>query len=362
MKHDSHGVNLFEISKEYGFSMDEVVDFSSNINPFGMSELAKENIIKNIDKFSTYPDPEYRSLKEAISSYVGVGDENILIGSGTSEIISNYISYINPKRALLISPCYSEYENELKKLGSEIFYYNLKEEMDFKIDILEIVNIIEGNGIELFIFANPNNPTGTILTREEVEYILKNTGINIFVDETYVEFSDTDVYSSKDLVEKYEKILVARSSSKFFATPGIRLGYALSKDEKLKDYFFKKCLIWGVNIAAELCGLSMFKDSEYEKKVHAFIKRERGYALEFLKKLDGIKVFESKGNFILCKILDGRNASDLYRFLAKDKMIIRDCTSFKNLSEKFFRFCLLGEEDNRKLLLKIKEFLEMRTN
>ncbi len=160
MKHDSHGVNLFEISKKYGFKEEDIVDFSSNINPFGMPKSAKDEVIRRIDDLSTYPDPEYRSLKASIAKYTGASEEDILIGSGTSEIIANYIRYVNPKRAILLSPCYSEYENELRKIGSEIFYYDLEEENDFEIKIENLIEKINENDVELFISCKPKQSDG----------------------------------------------------------------------------------------------------------------------------------------------------------------------------------------------------------
>lgn len=358
MKHDSHGVNLFEISKKYGFKEEDIVDFSSNINPFGMPKSAKDEVIRRIDDLSTYPDPEYRSLKASIAKYTGACEEDILIGSGTSEIIANYIRYVNPKRAILLSPCYSEYENELRKIGSEIFYYDLEEENDFEIKIESLIDKINENGVELFIFANPNNPTGTILTVSEVEEILKQTKCKVFVDETYVEFADKKVYSQIELTKKYDKVIVARSTSKFFASPGIRLGYATTSDEKCKEYFFKDSLIWGVNIVATIAGEKMFSDNKYQDEVYKFVEEEREYALEFLNGLEGLKVYKSKGNFIMCKLLGSKTAAELYDYLIPQRQVVRNLASFKNLGEEYFRFCILGREDNRKLLLNIEKFLK----
>ena len=111
----NHGANLYDLSSKYGFSKDEFMDFSSNINPFGTSNKAKEYIINNINMVSMYPDPEYVNLKKSISTYCGCLSKNIVLGSGATELISSFIKTINPKKALLLSPAYSEYENELRE-------------------------------------------------------------------------------------------------------------------------------------------------------------------------------------------------------------------------------------------------------
>lgn len=358
IKKDSHGANLFELARKYKFDVKEIRDFSSNINPLGNSEKAINYLKENLNLFTTYPDPEYFDLKNSISTYTKIDEENIILGSGTTDLICNYIRLINPKKALLLSPCYSEYENELKKINAQIFYYNLKEERNFKADLKEIIKIIKDEKIELFAFANPNNPTGSIFTKEEIEDLLKNESCNFLIDETYVEFTDIKRYTSLELIKKYKNFLAVRSTSKFFASPGIRLGYGISGNEEVLESFSKKLILWGVNIAAEIMGKVMFLDRDYEERVYKHISKERKYMISHLKEIKDLKVYESQGNFILVKILNGKSAKDLREYLLKEKMVIRDCASFKNLDESFFRFCLLKTEDNRNLLRGIEEFFK----
>lgn len=356
IKKDKHGANLFELSKEYNFEIKDIRDFSSNINPLGPSELAINKLKDNLNLVTTYPDPEYIDLKTSISNYVKANIEDIFLGSGTTQLLREYIALINPKNSLLLSPCYSEYENELKKLKGQIHYYNLKDENNFKINVDEIIKYINKEKIELFVFANPNNPTGTILSKDEIEKILKNTNTKILVDETYVEFTNTLIYSSVPLTKKYKNLFVTRGVSKFFASPGIRLGYGITSDESTKYEFSKNSMLWNITILSDIMGQNMFSDLKYQNKVHNFIKEERKYMIDELSKIDNIQVFESEGNFILCKILINKTAKNLRDELLKHALVIRDCSSFLGLSEKYFRFCILDKEDNRKLIEQIKEF------
>ena len=208
----NHGANLYDLSSKYGFSKDEFMDFSSNINPFGTSNKAKEYIINNINMVSMYPDPEYVNLKKSISTYCGCLSKNIVLGSGATELISSFIKTINPKKALLLSPAYSEYENELNKINCEIVKYFSKEENNFIIDTKELVSAINSGNYGLSIICNPNNPTGFAFSRDEIEYILKNTNCYVMIDETYIEFTDTAMYSCTSLVDKYNKLFVIRGT------------------------------------------------------------------------------------------------------------------------------------------------------
>ncbi len=102
----------------------------------------------------------------------------------------------------------------------------------------------------------------------------------------------------------------------------------------------------------------MFSDNKYQEEVYKFVEEEREYALEFLKGLEGLKVYKSKGNFIMCKLLGDKTAAELYDYLIPNRQVVRNLASFKNLGEEYFRFCILAREDNRKLLLNIEKFLK----
>ena len=128
----NHGANLYGLSKKYGFSKDEFLDFSSNINPFGTSTLAKEYVINNINMVSVYPDPEYRELKKSISSYCKCREENIVLGSGATELISAFIGTIKPKKAYFFLLHILNMKKSLKKMTVKLLSIFLKNIMILK--------------------------------------------------------------------------------------------------------------------------------------------------------------------------------------------------------------------------------------
>ncbi len=352
----NHGANLYDLSNKYGFSKDEFLDFSSNINPFGTSTLAKEYIINNIDMVSVYPDVEYNALKKSISSYCKCDENNIVLGSGATELISSFIDTINPKKAVLLSPAYSEYERELKKNNCEIIKYFSRDYNDFKVDSVEFVDFINKHKPDLVIICNPNNPTGFTFSKFEIEVILNNTNAFVMVDETYVEFTNTNIYSSTLLVDKYNNLFVIRGTSKFFSTPGIRLGYGLISNDNIKNKINENLDLWNINIIASAMGEVMFTDKNYINYCVDVILKERDYLYNSLREFKNLKVYESKGNFILCKIKDKSiTAHELRENLIPKKIILRDCESFDGLDEYYFRVCILKPEDNRYLIQCLKE-------
>lgn len=351
----NHGANLYDLSSKFGFSKEDFMDFSSNINPFGTSKLAKEYIINNIDIVSMYPDPDYINLKKSISSYCKCFSDNILLGSGATELISAYICAINPSKALLISPAYSEYERELSKINCNITKYFSKYEDDFKISTDNLIKAINEDNYDLIIICNPNNPTGFTFSKNEIEEILKSTTSSIMVDETYIEFTDTNIYSSANLVDKYDNLFVIRGTSKFFSTPGIRLGYGLIGNENIKKSINSNLDLWNINIFASTMGEIMFGDTSFIENTVDIMLKEREILTKELSSINELKVYQSQGNFILCKIeskkLTGKNLREM---LMPHKIIIRDCSSFDGLDEYFFRVCILKPSENKILIDNLK--------
>ncbi len=351
-----HGANLFELASNYGFDIKEIMDFSSNINPFGASPRALNEISKNPNIVSIYPDPSYIELKNAISSYTRTSQNNILLGSGATGLISGFIKYVNPKNSMILSPAYSEYKRELNKLNSNIFEFFLTEDHEFKVDTQAIINFANSNKCELIVICNPNNPTGSILSSAEIKKILENTDAYILVDETYIEFTDQEFYSSGALVDDFSKIFVIRGTSKFFSTPGIRLGYALSSDLNIKTNLQNDMNLWSINIFADKMGQIMFLDKNYQANTFKLIEAERNFIFDELSKIKHLHVYPSKGNFILSKIKTPNiSAFDLYEALLPHKIIIRNCSNFPGLDSSYFRVCVLKAEENKLLIKNLNE-------
>lgn len=347
----NHGANLYDLSSQYGFSKEDIMDFSSNINPFGSSKLAKEYIVNNIDKVSVYPDPEYLELKTSISNYCNCSIDNILLGSGATELISSFIKTINPKKALILSPAYSEYEKELSKIKCNITKYFSKKEYNFTINIDNLIEIINKNNYELIIICNPNNPTGFTFSKNEIEKILNNTNSFVMVDETYIEFTNTSIYSSTSLVDKYDNLFVIRGTSKFFSTPGIRLGYGLISNYKVMYEMNSNLDLWNINIFASMMGEVMFNDNKFIENTYSLMIKEIDYLVNELSKFTDLKIYNSQGNFILCEIKSKSiTAKEVREKLIHKRIIIRDCVSFDGLDEYFFRVCILKPEENKLLI------------
>ncbi len=362
MKYNTiHGGDLDSIERELGIKRDEIIDFSGNINPYGVSALVKEQIIKNVDCVSTYPDVGYLKLRRAIGDYVGARPDNIIIGNGSTELIGLAIKAISPKKALIVAPCYSEYEREIKLCGGEVDYFVLKESEDFIPNIDRLKNSIIN--IDMLIICNPNNPTDSVFTASQLNDIAsycKEKGVYVMIDETYAEFSeDITKITAIPLTEKYDNLIVLRGTSKFFACPGLRLGYGVLSSEGLKDNIASIRDAWSVNSLTAKAGEVMFSDEEHITKTHDFVKKERIRLKSALSSFNELKTYKLNSNLVLCKILkEGLNSGDVFDSLVKYNIIIRSCDNIKFLGNDFFRFCILKPYQNDMLLSGLNKILK----
>lgn len=354
-----HGANIYQLSKTLGIEKDSIIDFSSNINPYGVSPKALDSLKNNLDKVSIYPDPSYTDLKKSISLYCHCKIDNIVLGSGATELISSAIKIINPKHTLLLAPFYSEYAKELNSINSKITKFYYEKENNFKFNLKKFINLIKEENFDMIIICNPNNPTGQLISIEEIKEIISNFKKPIMIDETYIEFTDFKDTSAISLIEE-GNLIVIRGTSKFFSTPGIRLGYSIISEGALLNSMKQTPNLWNINIFATIMGEAMFQDTDFLNMCYFNFKNNFKLLFNGLKMFSDFKVYDSKSNFILCEILNtSYTAEDLYNYLAKKNIIIRKAKDFDKLNNQFFRVCVLTEENIKTLLKEIDSFIKI---
>ena len=357
-----HGGDLDAIQRTYGIPREEIVDFSGNINPLGFPKNVADDLANHLDLISTYPDKHYNALKKAIGEYTGADPAHIVVGNGSTELISTFIQTVHAEHSIILGPAYSEYEREVSLSGGSFTYFPLKEEDGFRLDLDALLKALTPD-IGMFIACNPNNPTGTVIRTEEMRTILshcKKIGASVMVDETYIEFSDMlPEICSIPLAKEFDNIFIIRGTSKFFAAPGIRLGYGVSSNEAFRDRLMTNQDPWSVNSLAAFVGERMFSEKEFHETSRKLISEERKKAFAELSAWKNIKAYPSEANFILLKLLtDKTNSSELFDKLIRKKLLIRDASTFTFLDETFLRFCILSPEHNAALLKELKALVE----
>ncbi len=357
-----HGGDLDEIQRLYGIPREEIIDFSGNINPLGFPKTVENALAANLRIISTYPDKRYTALREAIGRYTGAAAEHIVVGNGSTELISTFIQTVHAAHAVILGPAYSEYEREVTLSGGSFTYFPLKEEDGFRLNLDALLHALTPE-IGIFIACNPNNPTGTAIRTGEMRQILahcKKIGASVMIDETYIEFSDIlPEICSVPLVEEFDNLFVVRGTSKFFAAPGLRLGYGVSSNHAFLERLKTNQDPWSVNSLAAFAGERMFSDTAFHLETIALISGERKRAFQELSGWKNIKAYPSEANFILLRLLtETVSAAELFEKLIRKKMLIRDAASFTFLDESYLRFCILSPEQNAALLRELKALVE----
>lgn len=386
---DFHGGNIYKIFREKNIK--EILDYSSNINPYGIPESLKKRITENLEILERYPDPDYIELRQKLAHLNKVDMSNIILGNGATEIIFLFMKVINPKKILIAAPTFGEYEravkaiermedssilgdsNKKKDVGNscgkqkiEIEYFELKESDDFKLNIHNLKNELEKK-YDLLIICNPNNPTGKFLKLSETEEILKECNkynTKLFIDEAFIDFLKDGIKESIiNTKENKQNLFVTRAFTKFFAIPGLRLGYGVYFDKNLEKGISEKKEPWSVNNIAEMAGLTVLDDTEYIEKTLKWITEEKTYVYEKLNEISGIKVYETEVNFIAGKIdeklfSEGLNVKILREKMLEQGILIRDASNFKFLDERFFRLAIKNRKNNDRVIKTLKKIFD----
>ena len=372
-----HGGNIYKVFREK--NLKEIMDYSSNINPYGIPESLKKRITENLEVLERYPDPDYVELREKLAHLNRVDMSDIVLGNGATEIIFLFMKVINPKKILIVSPTFGEYERAVKATEIpgdivslscsgdnknienkeiEIEYFELKESDNFKLNIGNLKNELEKK-YDLLIICNPNNPTGKFLKLAQTEEILKECNkydTKLFIDEAFIEFlADGMKESIINTEENKKNLFVIRAFTKFFAIPGLRLGYGMYFDKELEKKISEKKESWSVNNIAEMAGLTVLDDTEYIEKTLKWIAEEKVYMYKKLNEISGIKVYETEVNFITGKIdeklfSEGLNVKILREKMLEQGILIRDASNFKFLDERFFRLAIKDRESNDRVI------------
>lgn len=351
------------------FKGKSLMDFSSNINPLGVPEGFRKNISEAVDCAEVYPDAQYRKLRENLKTYLEnyklyfggnksncnfkIAVDSIIPGNGASEIIDIAISCF--KSVCIVVPSFVEYEKEALKWNCGISYSPLDADMSF--NYKDILSKMETS--DCLVIGNPNNPNGGVIDRKKFEEVIKyceSNGKSIIVDEAFVEFTGNSSSSFIELACTYKCIIVVRALTKFFAIPGIRLGYGISSNKDIICRMRKKQNAWSVNCFAEVAAKYVLCDLRYMSDSIKWIISERSFMQGELKNIDIIEnVYESSANFVLCR-LSYEISDELYDFCIKRGALIRVCRNFRNLDGRYIRLAIKDRERNKKIIDIIKQF------
>ncbi|QDR80368.1 threonine-phosphate decarboxylase CobD [Sporomusa termitida] len=351
-----HGGNVYAWAREHGREPAVVLDYSANINPLGLAPGVRAAISKAVGEVIHYPDAGAVMLKAAISSYYQVNAECITAGNGAVELLYVLTHTLRPQRVLIPAPAFSEYERAARAAGAGIEYAYLSPANNFTLDVAGLSRRL--TSIDMVFIGNPNNPTGTLLTVGQLEQILfaaAQSGTIVVVDESFMDFIPGDrEYTCRPLLKQYDNLVILHSLTKFYAIPGLRLGFALTQPALTARLHAAKDP-WNVNSLAQAAGVAALSDQEYQGRSREIVHYEKDVLYTGLKAIPGTTPLPPAVNYILIRIQ--QTAARVCQAMAERNILIRDCSNYPGLSPYYIRVAVKLSEQNEKLLTQLEQVL-----
>lgn len=356
----THGGNVQILAPQYGYPIDQALDFSANINPFGPPENLEPIIKESLNEIALYPDPNYWKLRSAIANFHGLEKENIAVANGAVELIFWAARFFSNPRALIFAPSFQEYAQAVQSGYGDLQYECAKEESNFQHSFDNELPDLKTN---LVFLANPNNPTGQLYPAKTLMnwikcHIPENGNHLVVCDESFMPFIQNNTeYSLISHALEDSKILILRSLTKILSIPGLRLGYAIGS-KKIIEKFNSLMPTWRVNIFAQKIGEKINDYKEFMTDSSGMLELLKNNLVKGLQVNPFLKTFRSSTNFLLLKILNPKfTSTELTKSLLKKGILIRSCNDFFGMEqERYIRIAVRKENENARLLSNLKEF------
>ena len=348
-----HGGEVWEAARKLGFREEEVLDFSSSVNPLGPSKLSLDAIRASLPHISSYPDSNSTALRNVIANrFDGVSVDNVIAGNGSTELIYLFVEAFMKKGdvALIPAPTFGEYERAVRKIGEEIKHVKPNRDFQFTPDAFER----DLKGAKVVFFCNPNNPTSVLMPFEHLTAIVERAldqEVFVFLDEDFLEFVDGEEHLSFiGKISRYPNLFVLRSFTKIFGLTGLRIGYGVASEEIIKILLNAK-IPWNVNCLAQAAAEAALNDEEHLKRTRDLVRGEKAFLMRELLQVKAFKIYPADGNFIFMDVRQsGCNSALLKEKMLRYGILIRDCSSFRGLDEYYIRVAVKTRGENERLL------------
>ncbi|HIK04759.1 MAG TPA: threonine-phosphate decarboxylase [Trichormus sp. M33_DOE_039] len=367
MRQPAHGGNLAWAAALAGCPSDAIVDFSASISPLGPPKSAIAAIQSQMVNLRHYPDPNYSDLRLALGNFHQLPPEWILPGNGSAELLTLAGRELAELAAtMLFTPAFGDYYRTLAAYHAKVLEFPLSlETRDWGLGTGTLKETTESifplcpytptplhpytpTKDCALLLNNPHNPTGKIFSRQDILPYLEEFAL-VVVDEAFMDFVPPDEEQSLiSLVWEYANLVVLRSLTKFYSLPGLRLGYAIAHPDRLRKWQSWRDP-WPVNTLAAAAAVAAIQDQEFQFQTWQWLPPTRQQLFQGLTTLPGLKPQSSAANFLLVETQQS-SVQLQQQLLQHHQILIRDCLSFKELGDRFFRVAVRSEADNQRLL------------
>ena len=354
-----HGGNVHKASRLLHTSLDQILDFSANINPLGMSAKGMDAVKDAFQYVIHYPDPDMTDLFTITSKLWDMPKECIAFGNGAAELIYAICRLPNIEAVYVPAPGFSEYSHGAHSGGLTVIEYELqfdKESFHFAYPLDTILHDLNQSKNRLVFIGNPNNPCGTLWKDRSGELfeVCKKNGHYLVFDESFIDFLG-DAYSIRSYVKDYENVIVIHSLTKFYAVPGLRIG-AMMANPMITQFIKEHIPVWSVNHIAQIYSEEALQDVDYVQKTRKVLKEEKEWLYKELTKIEPLQCIEPSVNYILCHLHEQYSLEDMILNLYHQSILIRDCSHYTRLGPNWFRIAVKTREQNLQLLKALQAY------
>ena len=371
-----HGGNLAWAATLAGCPASAILDFSASISPLGPPKSALDAIQAHLSCLTAYPDPDYGELRAALGEALNVDPDWILPGNGSAELLTWAALDLSKLEATyLVTPAFGDYWRALLAFGAKVLDCPLGLKSlgtgpgnglltdDLSVSNRSLVSpslclpvpLALDAGCRGLLLNNPHNPTGLLFGREAIRPYLEQLAL-VVVDEAFMDFLPPETGESLiAAVAEFPNLVILRSLTKFYSLPGLRLGCAIAHPDILRRWQLQRDP-WPVNALAAAAAAAVVRDAVFERQTWDWLPRARRDLFEGLANLPGLQPFPGAANFLLVE--SSLSVSLIQQsLLERHRILIRDCLSFPELGDRFFRVAVRDRADNLRLIAGLAEVL-----
>ncbi len=355
MEPHRHGGRVYDYAEDLNISVEHLMDFSANINPWGPPPEVWRAVVHGFRGIRRYPDSHHTQVKAVLADHLHVEPNQIICGNGAMEILELAMRILRPPRTVVVTPAFAEYAAIARRYGSEVISIPLaggivRPPGPFELPLSAIDQHIHDG--DLVVLNSPHNPTGAAWPRKLWQNAVSqwnDRGVYILLDESFIDFlSQADEYTAIPLVSRDTRVLVVRSATKMYALPGLRFGFGISSPELIGQMESDRDP-WSVNHLAQEAVKVSYRDQKYREKTWSWLAREQRYIADSWGTLPLVDLYPPSVNFFLIRFLDAAIASSVDQQMHQKGMIVRNCANFEGLGARYRRIAIRRRQDNMRL-------------
>lgn len=358
----AHGGDVYAAARELGRDFTEILDFSASINPLGPSPHVWQVIARSRHLLSHYPDSDCWDLRQALAAFWHIAPEQIVVGNGSTELIDALPRALGIHRLLVVQPTFSEYAAAMVRAGGQAAALYADRRDQYALPIGRLCHVMEagqhdGRSIDGVVLCHPNSPTGQACSPDDVARLAKaasRRGLWLVIDEAFADYCpDRSVLPH---ASSWPHMVVLRSMTKFYALPGLRVGYAVATSTTARR-LQRQLPPWSVSTMAQVAALAAVNDAAHARKSLRFMARERKRLNRLLTALPGIVVMPTYANYFLVELPQGWHAHDITGHLRSRGLLIRDCSSVPGMTSRSIRLAVRTVQENNRLIRTLSRLL-----